>query len=257
MPSETFLQPRLEGEIAFRIGKPLRGPDTTLEDVLEATEALAVAVEVVDSRIEDWRIKLVDTIADNASYGGFTVGPWSDSLREVDLRTIGMLIHQNDVPVVEGIGAAALGHPARAVAWLANKLASFEVTLEPGDIVLSGSLGESCPCTARGCVRARGARPAATDSDFRLDQASVRVGRRVRSRLDRFQVYSLRYGYRGLSINEKGGDRRWEYRRRGGAYVGSRGPGIWSTAAEASPNSTFSPWDLVASLWIMIRKQPH
>ena len=145
MPADTFLQPRLEGEIAFRIGKPLRGPDTTLEDVLTATEALAVAVEVVDSRIEDWRIKLVDTIADNASYGGFTVGPWSDSLREVDLRTVGMLIHQNDVPVVEGIGAAALGHPARAVAWLANKLSSFGVTLEPGDIVLSGSLGKAVP----------------------------------------------------------------------------------------------------------------
>ena len=145
IPTDTFLQPRLEGEIAFLIGKPLRGPDTRLQEVLAATEALAVAVEVVDSRIEDWRIKLVDTIADNASYGGFTTGPWSRSLQEEDLRTLGMLISRGGVPVVEGLGAAALGHPARAVAWLANKLNSYGVTLEPGDIVLSGSLGRAVP----------------------------------------------------------------------------------------------------------------
>jgi 2-keto-4-pentenoate hydratase len=143
--ADTFLQPRLEGEIAFLMGRPLAGPGVTPQEVLVATEALAVAVEVVDSRIEDWQIKLVDTIADNASYGGFTLGPWSRTLKESDLRTLGMLIHHNGMQAIQGIGAAALGGPARAVAWLANKLSSFGVSLEPGDMVLSGSLGQAVP----------------------------------------------------------------------------------------------------------------
>ena len=145
MPAEPFLQPFLEGELAFLIGRPLAGPNVTLQEALAATDALAVAVEVVDSRIEDWNIKLPDTIADNASYGAFTTGPWSRSLREVDLRTVGMLINQSGSRVAEGMGSASLGHPAEAVAWLANKLASFGTKLEPGDTVLSGSLGNAVP----------------------------------------------------------------------------------------------------------------
>src|ERR671933_1165171 len=145
MPAEPFLQPFLEGELAFLIGRPLSGPGVTLQTALAATEALAVAVEVVDSRIEDWNIKLPDTIADNGSYGAFTTGPWSRSLREADLRTIGMLINKSGSRVAEGMGSASLGHPAKAVAWLANKLASFGTNLEPGDMVLSGSLGRAVP----------------------------------------------------------------------------------------------------------------
>jgi 2-keto-4-pentenoate hydratase len=145
IPAEPLLQPFLEGELAFLIGRPLAGPGVTLQEALAATDALAVAVEVVDSRIEDWNIKLPDTIADNASYGGFTTGPWSRSLREADLRTVGMLINKSGSRVAEGMGAASLGHPAEAVAWLANKLASFGTSLEPGDIVLSGSLGRAVP----------------------------------------------------------------------------------------------------------------
>src|ERR671933_1670063 len=145
MPAEYFLQPFLEGELAFLIGRPLAGPGVTLQEALAATDALAVAVEVVDSRIEDWNIKLPDTIADNASYGGFTVGPWSRRLREADLRTLGMLINKSGERVAEGMGSASLGHPAKAVAWLANKLASFGTNLEPGDMVLSGSLGSAVP----------------------------------------------------------------------------------------------------------------
>ncbi len=143
LPAEAFIAPRLEGEVAFLLGRPIAGPDVTPEDVLAATDALAVAVEIVDSRIEDWRIKLADTIADNASYGGFTTGPWSSALREADLRTLGMLLQKNGETVETGVGAAALGHPARAVAWLANKLASFDVSLESGDIVLSGALSKA------------------------------------------------------------------------------------------------------------------
>jgi 2-keto-4-pentenoate hydratase len=145
IPYEPLLQPFLEGELAFLVGRPLAGPGVTLQEALAATDALAVAVEVVDSRIEDWNIKLPDTIADNASYGGFTMGPWSRSLREADLRTVGMLINQSGSRVAEGLGAASLGHPALAVAWLANKLSSFGTGLHPGDIVLSGSLGSAVP----------------------------------------------------------------------------------------------------------------
>lgn len=145
LPADAFLQPRVEGEFAFLIGKPLPAGEVTEQDVMAATDAVAVAVEVIDSRIQDWRIQLVDTIADNASYGALTLGRWSRRLMEADLRTVGMLISQNGTPVVEGIGAAALGHPARSVAWLANKLTSLGVTLEPGQVVLSGALARSIP----------------------------------------------------------------------------------------------------------------
>ena len=145
VPAATFLQPRLEGEIAFLIGEPLAGGAVKPEEVLATTAALAVAVEVVDSRIEDWRIKIVDTVADNASYGGFAVGPWSDDLLLEDLRTLGMLIQRNGEPVQMAIGAAAMGHPAEAVAWLVNKLSAFDEGLERGDVVLSGSLGGAVP----------------------------------------------------------------------------------------------------------------
>jgi len=148
IPADLFLQPRLEGEIAFLLGQALRGPGVTWQQVLAATEALAPAVEIIDSRIENWRIKLVDTVADNASYGGFTVGPWSKQMREVDLRLVGMIIQQNGEPVAEGIGAAALGHPANSVAWLINKLAEFDIGLEPGDIVISGALARAVPVAA-------------------------------------------------------------------------------------------------------------
>ncbi len=145
VPAAPFLQPRIEGELAFLIGQRLDTPGTTPQMVLAATEALAPAFEIVDSRIADWRIKLADTIADNASYGGFTLGVWSSALRFSDLRTLGMLVSHNGRAKVEGIGAAALGHPARAVAWLANTLLQFGICLEPGDIVLSGALGPTIP----------------------------------------------------------------------------------------------------------------
>ncbi len=145
--SGLFLQPRIEGEIAFLIDKPLAGPSVTAEEVLAATEALAVAVEIIDSRIEDWRITLIDTVTDNASYGGFTRGDWSQTLLETDLRSVDMSIERSGELVAEGKGSDVLGHPARAVAWLANKLASFGVSLKPGDVVLSGSVGKAVPAS--------------------------------------------------------------------------------------------------------------
>lgn len=148
IPASDFVQPRIEGEVAFLMGQSLRQPNITLEDVLSATEACALGVEIVASRIADWRIKLVDTIADNASYGGFTLGPWDRSLVQSDLSALAMTIHHNSVLSAEGKGAAALGHPAISTAWLANKLLEFGVSLEPGDIVISGGITKMLPVKA-------------------------------------------------------------------------------------------------------------
>jgi 2-keto-4-pentenoate hydratase len=149
IPANDFVQPRIEGEVAFLIGQPLRGPNVTMQHVLAATEACALGVEIVASRIADWRIKLVDTIADNASYGGFTLGPWDRSLVQSDLGALAMMIYHNGVLSAEGKGSAALGHPAISTAWLANKLLEFGVSLEPGDIVISGGITKMLPVKAR------------------------------------------------------------------------------------------------------------
>jgi len=148
IPASDFLQPRIEGEIAFLIGKPLHGPNITPEQVLAATDACAMGIEIVASRIADWRIKLVDTIADNASYGGFTLGPWDKQMRDSDLGGLAMTIHHNGALAAEGLGSAALGNPAASTAWLANKLLEFGVSLEPGDIVISGGITKMLPVKA-------------------------------------------------------------------------------------------------------------
>ncbi|BAW00566.1 2-oxopent-4-dienoate hydratase [Thermus thermophilus] len=137
--ASLFLQPRVEGELAFLIGRRLEGPGVTPQEVLAATEAVAFALEIVDSRVRDWRIRLEDTVADNASFGGFLVAPWERALLEEDLSALGLVLYKNGEAVAQGTGAACLGHPARAVAWLANTLAAFGVALEPGDIVMSGA----------------------------------------------------------------------------------------------------------------------
>jgi 2-keto-4-pentenoate hydratase len=148
IPARDFMQPRLEGEVAFLIGKPLQGPEITAADVLAATEACALGVEIVASRIADWKIRLVDTIADNASYGGFTLGPWDKRMREADLAALAMTIRHNGEFAAEGVGGAALGHPAAATAWLANTLLKFGVALAPGDVVISGGITKMLPVKA-------------------------------------------------------------------------------------------------------------
>jgi len=148
VPASDFIAPRIEGEVAFLIGKSLNRPDITAADVIAATEACALGVEIVDSRIADWKIRITDTIADNASYGGFTLGPWDTALRDADLAAIGMTISQNGTEVAQGTGAAVLGGPAISCAWLANKLLAFGVSLEPGDVVISGALMKMIPFKA-------------------------------------------------------------------------------------------------------------
>jgi len=148
VPVDRFIQPRVEGEIAFLLKEPLSGPGVSVLDVFRATGAVAAAIEVIDSRIRDWRIRLVDTVADNASCGAFAVGPWCTRWRELDLAHAGMTLHVNGRLAASGTGAAALGHPAACVAWLANKLGSLGQRLEAGDVVLSGSLGPAVPVAA-------------------------------------------------------------------------------------------------------------
>lgn len=145
IPSTGLIHPMVEPEIALLIGDDLKGPEVTTEEVLRATEAVGIALEVLDSRFEDWRITIVDTVSDNASYAGFVLGPWS---RDVDLASLDELrvqLSRDGALVGQGTGAAALGHPATATAWLVNKLGSFEISLHPGDIVLSGSLDRAVP----------------------------------------------------------------------------------------------------------------
>jgi 2-keto-4-pentenoate hydratase len=138
--SSKFIQPRIEPEIAFWLIEDLHGPQITIKDVLAATRGVSAALELVDSRIINWRIKLVDTIADNASSARVIVSADIHPLDKLDLVTEDVELLQNGEPVGTGTGAAVLGHPAAAVAWLANKLAEFGVTLRAGQLVLPGAM---------------------------------------------------------------------------------------------------------------------
>lgn len=138
--SERLMQPRAEGEIAFILKKDLLGPGITNADVLAATDCVIPCFEVVDSRIENWQIKIQDTIADNASCGLFVLGDKAISPRKVDLMTCGMVVEKNGQIISTGAGAAALGSPLNCVTWLANKLGEFGIPLQAGEVILSGSL---------------------------------------------------------------------------------------------------------------------
>jgi 2-keto-4-pentenoate hydratase len=136
----TMLQPRIEAELAFVMQTDLAGPGITTGRALAAIAGVLPAVEIVDSRIADWKIKLIDTVADNASSGRVVVGGRMRKVNEVDLRLIGMVISRNGEVIDTGAGAAALGNPARCVAWLANKLGTFGDSLRAGDVVLPGAV---------------------------------------------------------------------------------------------------------------------
>ena len=143
-----LIQPKAETEIAFRLKHDLNGPGVTANDVLGATESVMACFEVVDSRIRDWRIKIQDTVADNASCGAFVLGANEVDPRDVDLLNCPMKMEKNGVVVSSGTGAASMGSPLQAVAWLANALAQFGTPLRGGDIVLSGALGPMVPVVA-------------------------------------------------------------------------------------------------------------
>ncbi|WP_342042030.1 2-keto-4-pentenoate hydratase [Bacillus sp. OTU2372] len=137
---DDLFQPKVEGEIAFVLRKDLKGPSVTTEDVIDATDYVAPALEIVDSRITDWKITLADTIADNASSGLFVIGDERFSLTDMDLPSIEMNLFKNGQLINTGYGSDVLGHPAKCVAWLANKLSEYNVVLKAGEIILSGAL---------------------------------------------------------------------------------------------------------------------
>jgi 2-keto-4-pentenoate hydratase len=139
--ASELIQARIEVEVAFVLGKDLRGPGVDFAQALAATRFVIPAFEIIDSRIENWRIKLQDTVADNGSSARYVLGGRPTPVENVDLRLVGMILEKNGTVVASGLGAASLGHPARAVAWLANALAAADVPLLADEVILSGSLG--------------------------------------------------------------------------------------------------------------------
>ncbi len=154
IPFERFIAPRVEVELAFILGKPLKGPGITLFDVLSAAEYATPAIEIIDSRIEqfdrDTKVmrKVFDTISDFAANAGIVLGGRPVRPLDVDLRWVGALLHKNGVIEETGLAAAVLNHPATGVAWLANKIAPYGEQLNVGDVVLAGSFTRPTPAVA-------------------------------------------------------------------------------------------------------------
>jgi len=135
---ESYCRPRVEIELAFVMGKSLKGPGIGLPDVLRATEYVVPAIEIVDARLQDPR-KIFDTVADNGAAAGIVIGGRPVRPLDVDLRWVGGIMYCNSEIEETGLAAGVLGHPALGVAWLANKLGQHGVALEPGHLVLAGS----------------------------------------------------------------------------------------------------------------------
>jgi len=136
-----LLQPKIEGEIAFRLKSDLPDPDITPSELSAAIDCAFAALEVVDSRVAGWDIRLADTIADNASSGLFVLGSTPCRLDSFDHRLCGMVLERRGEPVSVGAGAACLGNPLTATLWLARRMATVARPLKAGDIILSGALG--------------------------------------------------------------------------------------------------------------------
>lgn len=144
----NLIQPRAEGEIAFMLKADLKGPGVTRADVLAATAWVAPCFEIVDSRIDAWKIAIQDTVADNASCGIFVVGDQHVDPQTLDLASVSMQMWKNGAHAGAGVGAAVQGHPAEAVAWLANTLGAFGIPFKAGELILSGSLAPLVPVVA-------------------------------------------------------------------------------------------------------------
>lgn len=140
LAEQRLIQPRAEGEIAFVLKHDLAGPGVTEADVLAATDYVSACFEIVDSRIHGWRIRIQDTVADNASCGVFVLGNQRIDPRTLDLPNLHMRVSKNGQPLSEGLGSAVQGNPLTAVAWLANTLGAFGIPFKAGEVILSGSL---------------------------------------------------------------------------------------------------------------------
>ena len=151
---DELIQPKIEPEIAFILDRELKGPGITPMQVLAATRFVVPALEIIDSRIEGWKIKLCDTIADNASSARIVLGNSAKRVNDLDLKLVGMVLEKNGEIVQTGAGGAVLGHPAVAVAWLANAIGEFGVSLGAGEIVMPGALCAATDVRASDLLRA-------------------------------------------------------------------------------------------------------
>ena len=154
VPAASYIAPRLEAEIALVLGADLSGPDCTPLDVLRATEGVVASLELVDSRVADWKIKLPDTVADMASSGSIVLSGRIVPIDEVDLRLLGMVFTRDGEVIATGAGAAALGNPAAAVAFLVRTLHTLGDSLPAGSIVMTGALHAAVPIAAGETYRA-------------------------------------------------------------------------------------------------------
>ena len=143
-----FIAPKAEAEVAFVLARDLDGPGVTAADVLRATDCVMPCFEIVDSRIKDWKIKIQDTVADNASCGVLTLGGLRKSPRQLDLALAGMVLEKNGEVISTSTGASVQGSPVNAVAWLANTLGRLGIGLKAGDVILSGSQSPLVPVVA-------------------------------------------------------------------------------------------------------------
>ena len=150
-----LLQPKVEAELAIVLEHDITVEQPTITDVMKATAFVLPAIEVVDSRIKDWGIKIVDTIADNASSGLIVLGTCPRKLEGLDLRLCGMSLELRGEPVSVGAGAACLGSPLIAATWLARKMTELETPLQAGDIIMSGALGPMAPAASGDIFEAR------------------------------------------------------------------------------------------------------
>jgi 2-keto-4-pentenoate hydratase len=138
-----YIQPKIEFEIAFVLKKDLKGPGVTMNDVIEATDYIVPALEIIDSRIRDWQIKFEDTVADNGSSAGAVIGKTTAKLDGLDLTKIGMNVYRNNEFLDSAVSAAVMGNPAEAVAWLANALGNYGISLYAGEVILAGALSKA------------------------------------------------------------------------------------------------------------------
>jgi 2-keto-4-pentenoate hydratase len=145
VPTAAYLQRRIEPEVAFVLRRPLRGPGVTVAEAIAAVDFVLPALEIIDSRIRDWKIGILDTIADNASSGGVVLGSRPTPLSAVDLRLAGCVLHRGGDVVGTGAGGAVLGSPITSLVWLANTVGERGVALEAGHVVLPGSVTASVP----------------------------------------------------------------------------------------------------------------
>lgn len=141
VPASAFMQPKVEAELAFLLGRDLVHASVAMHEVVAAVDCVLPAMEIVDSAISNWDIRLVDTIADNASSGGLVLGVSPRALSQIDLRCCGMLMTRKGDLVSHGVGAACLGNPLNALHWLARTAVALGDPLRAGDLVLSGALG--------------------------------------------------------------------------------------------------------------------